>query len=418
MKTLRAPVGLQALAAAIGDAVTGFACVRTSTKIGERRPAQGAATSRHCPRRRHPALIRAVGAALLFAGLAAVAAGEPEVPPAPAPAYHAPTDPGELLKMDEPMRRFFRERLLPGGYGENQLRKLVDAILQPDGLNFAYDTEGVFDAREAFRQRRGNCVSFAFLVVAVAREYGYTVSFQSVASATRWERHGDLILSVNHINVHVEGGGDAYCIDLRPDLTEGLRPHEMQMIEDKRACAQFYYTLGVFNLGHAQTAEALQLMTLATKIDPDCAEAWANLASVQSHLDNLTDARASFERALRADSNCITALDGFVSVLLRLGSPDDRRIAAKYERRAQAIRDRNPYYQQKLAERAQEQGDWIAANKLLRRAIALKDDEPQFYQQQVTVLLKLGRDEDARRVAAKLEKLRLRLAAAENHPGR
>ena len=357
-----------------------------------------------------------VNGTLMISALAPVDARGEDAPPEPAAVYHVPTDPTELLKIDEPMRRFFGERLTPRSNSADQLRKLIDTILQPEGLHFTYDAQGTFDARETFRQRRGNCLSFSFLVVAVAREFGYNASFQNVTAAGRWARFGDLIVSVSHINVRVEAGGEKYLIDLQPELVSGLGFAEMPLVGDERAFAQFYTAVGFFNLLHAQPADALQFMTLATKIDPKCADAWANLGSLHFHLGNLAEARACFERSLRTDSRCVFALDGFVMVLRRLGSKEDLRIAAKYEHRAQAIRDRNPYYQQRLAERAQAQNDWVTAEKLLRRAIALKDDEPQFYEQLVKVLLQLGREDDARRAAEKLEKLRRRLTTVPGHP--
>ena len=361
------------------------------------------------------ALLRAVGGALLVSGFAASEARGQDVPPAPASAYQAPTDPRELLKVDEPMRRFFGERLrLPGNTGD-RLRALIEAILQPDGLHFAYDAEGTFDARETFRQRRGNCVSFSLLVVAVAREFGFRASFQSAANSARWERFGDHIVSVHHMNVRVEADGGNYVIDLWPELVAGMGA-TMRVVSDQRAFAQFHDTVGFFNLLHEQPADALQFMILATKTDPDYADAWANLGSLRSHLGNLVEARACFERALGADSRCVLALDEYVTVLRRLGSPEDLRTATKYERRAQGIRDRNPYYQQRLAERAQEHGDWVAAEKFLRQAIALKNDEPQFYEQWVTVLRQLGREDDASRATAQLEKLRRRRAAVPAYP--
>jgi tetratricopeptide (TPR) repeat protein len=126
---------------------------------------------------------------------------------------------------------------------------------------------------------------------------------------------------------------------------------------------------------------------------------------------NFGEARACFERSLQADPKDLFSLEGYVGLLQRLGTKEDLRIAAKYERRAQSVRNRNPYYQQALAVRALERGDGGAAEKFLRRAIALKDDEPQFYEQWVQVLLQLGQAADARRATAKLEKLRHRLAS-------
>jgi len=352
----------------------------------------------------------AVAGALLLSGLSVIGARGQDTPPEPAAAYRAPTNPGELLITDEPMRRFFDGRIHPHRQRSDQLRELVDAILQPDGLNFTYDFRSTLDARETFRQRRGNCVSFAFLVVAIAREFGFEASFQNVAIPDRWDRIGPLVISVQHMNVRVKAGGELYLVDLRMDVVSGIDRTAIKVVDDKRACAQFYDTLGVFELLHGRPTEALRYMMLATSTDLNCASAWANRASVHSRLGDLAAARSCFERSLQADPKDLFALEGFVSLLQRLGSPEDLRIAAKFERRAQTVRDRNPYHQQHLAARAQERGDWADAEKLLRRAIALKDDEPEFHEQLVKVLLQLGRDRAARRATAKLEKLRRQLA--------
>ncbi len=353
-----------------------------------------------------------VACGLFLSGLAAISARGQDAPPGPAAAYQAPTDPGELLKTDGAMRRFFGERMRPHRLDGDRLRALLESILQPDGLNFTYDAAGTFDARESFRQRRGNCVSFAFLVVAVAREFGFNASFQDVPTPERWDRFGNLIVSIRHVNVRVEAGDEAFLVDLRPDLAAGTGVTDMQVLRDERAFALFYNTSGVFALLHGDAVAALRYMSLAVAADPSFASAWSNQGAVHNRLGNLAAARACYERSLRADPRYIFALDGYVDVLRRLGAPADLKIAAKYERRAQAISERNPYYQQRLAEQAQEQGDWAAAEKRLRRAIALKDDEPQFYEQWVTALRQLGREDAARRANAKLEKLRPRLAPA------
>lgn len=396
MKPLRAPVGFSAVVIIAANPV----------------PAEVRTKETYSRRLRHAWLPVAAGT-LCFGILAAHPATAQDPPPEPVAAYHAPADPGELLKIDEPMRLFFRERLQPHRDRADQLRALVDSILQPDGLNFTYDRAGTFDAREAFRQRRGNCVSYSFLVVALARAFGFEASFQDVTSPIKWDRIDHLVISVRHMNVRVDLGPEYYVIDLRPDLVARAAPSDMRVISDARAFADFYGTAGFFELLRGQPGEAMQCMMLATTADPGSPHAWANRAALHSHGGDLGGARACFERALRVDPRDLFALEGYVGILHRLGSREDLRLAAKYERRAQSVRDRNPYYQQGLADRARQQGDWIGAEKLLRRAISLKPDEPQFHEQRVEVLLQLGRADEARRATAKLEKLRSRLAAAQ-----
>jgi tetratricopeptide (TPR) repeat protein len=291
----------------------------------------------------------------------------------------------------------------------------VHAILKPEGMHFTYDFERTTDARETFRQRRGNCVSFSFLFVALAREFGLDASFQNANTPLKWDRYGNIVVSVRHMNVRVEIGHDVHLIDLQLDEIAGIALADMPVVGDERAFAQFYDNVGFFELLHGRRTEALQYMIVATKTDPQYAGAWANRAAMHAHFNHLAEARVCYERSLQADPRDLFALEGYVGILQRLGSAEELRIAAKYERRAQAVRDRNPYHQQRLAERAQERGDWAAAEKLYRRAIALKDTEPQFYEQWATALTQLGKNDAARRAAVKLEKLRRRLAEAPVH---
>lgn len=372
-------------------------------------------TGCHFPCRWGLALLWVAGGTGHCPGLAATGGPDQATPLQPAAAYQAPTDPSELLKVDEPMRRFFAEKLLAQRLPEDRLRALLQAILKPDGLNFTYDFARTSDARETFRQRRGNCVSFSFLFVALAREFGLDASFQNVTTPLKWDRYGSIVVSVRHMNVRVEIDHDVHLIDLQSDEIAGIALADMQVVGDERAFAQFYDNAGFFALLRGRPAEALQYMILATTTDPKCAGAWANRAAMHAHFNDLAEARTCYERSLQADPRDIFALEGYVGILQRLGSAADLRIAAKYERRAQTVRDHNPYYQQRLAERAQERGDWVAAEKLYRRAIALKDTEPQFYEQWMTALTQLGKNDAARRAAVKLEKLRRRLAEAPVH---
>ena len=328
----------------------------------------------------------------------------------PAPAiYLAPENPAELLRMSPEMRRFFDERLTARPPSTTALQEIVAAIVRPEGLGFAYDGIGTYDAGETFRRRRGNCLSFALLVTAVARAYGFKTSFQEIALPERWDRVGDVITSVQHVNVRVETGNGPYVVDMRPDLVSTTGRRAATTIADERVAACFYSDVGFVHLVQGRTAEARQAMVLATQVDPQCASVWGNRATLHSRLGELASARSCYERSLKLDHHGVNVLVGFVSVLERLGTPEDRRVARELESRAQQLRERNPYYHQNLAQVAGEKSDWAAAEKQLRRAIALKDDEPEFYEQWIASLRRLGRDDAVKRASARLEKLRVRL---------
>lgn len=349
--------------------------------------------------------------ALVFPLRAATADSIVSPPPAPAAAetagiYQAPESPAALLKLDGPARGFFAARLERSYNDYHRVRLIVDAILQPDGLDFVYDAGATFDARETFHRRRGNCASFSFLVVAVAREFGLQASFQTIRRPGRWQRLGGIVVAVQHLAVKVETMHGACTIDLEPAVAPvSATPGLMRSVSDQTAFALFYCNIGFSQLVLGDTERALRYTTLATEIDPRCASAWANRATLLVRKGDLLAARESFRLATRLRPQGDAALDGFVSVLRQLGTPQDLREADKLERRARAVRERNPYYHQELARLARAQNDLASAEKHLRRAISLQHDQPEFYVEWISVLEQLGRTDDARRAAARLQKL-------------
>lgn len=369
-----------------------------------------------------PRMVRRCAAAGLGAyalALAAPATTPPVGPEAAAtvavePAYTPPENARELLTFDEPMRQFFSTRVDRRQAEAVRLQQIVVAILRPDdGLGFTYDSNGTSDARETFRRRRGSCVSFAFLVMAVAREYGLAAQFQEFETRQRWNRFEQFLASIRHTNVRVvTSGGEVFVVDLRPDLAPPEWATDNRfVVPDKRAFAHFYSTAGFFRLVGGDVAGAQHLMDLGATCDPKSPIVWANLGNVYAETGDLAKARSCFEKSLKLDSHGELALVSLVGVLRRLGGPEELKLADKYEKRAQTLRLGNPYYHHHLAEDAQTAGDWAGVETHVRQAIKLKDDEPLFHEMLVQALRQLGRAAEAERAAARLAKLRARLAA-------
>lgn len=334
-------------------------------------------------------------------------------PPAVESSYFPPEDFRELLKLDEPMRRFFAERVDRRAAHAVILQQIVAAIVQPSELGFTYATDGLYDARESFRRRRGGCVSFAILVAAVAREYGVAVQFQEMDTTARWNRFEGLVASVRHTNLRLVDATHVYTVDLRPDLGRADGGIDQAfVVSDRRAFAHFYSTAGFFQLVAGDTAGALRLMQLGTECDAKSCFAWANLGQLYARIGELPRARDCLEQALRLDRHGEMVLVCLVDVLRRQGGAENLKVAMKYERRAQAVRARNPYHHFNLAIAGQDAGDWQAVERHVRQAIRLKDDEIMFHELLVEALHRLERTADAQRAEARLTILRARSVSA------
>lgn len=337
-----------------------------------------------------------------------VPGGRAEVEAVAAP---EPADWHELLRLDDDMRRFFSARVAFNAAESEQIDAIVAAVLEPAGLGFTYRDDATWSARETFRRREGNCVAFSILVVAVAREFGLVARFNEVRTEPQWDRVGQVVAEYRHLNVVVRTETGRVMVDLLPAPGAGGPLTVARPVSDAQAFAMFYSNVGVQLLGHGRIAESRAYLERATQIAPRYAAAWVNLGNWHSLAGDRAAARACYEQALRVDRYELKALAGLAAIHRAEG---DTARAAALERRAARYLARNPYYQGDQARRAFTAGDFAEAERLARRALALKGDEPEFLELAIGAARKLGHARDAARWERRLDELR---AAARDQTG-
>ena len=324
--------------------------------------------------------------------------------PAPPPyAYTLPAEDRDLIALDDEMRRYFAARIDGEGTQERRLNEVVAAVLGEQGLHLKYVEDANLSARETFRQRKANCLAFALLTVALCRTYGVPAQFCEVNTYPRWDRYGNLVTEVRHLNVQVSAGGARYELDLLPIAERQSPVASAKLITDARAFAHFYNNLGVFRLADGARAEALALFDRALAADPTAAFVWANKGSALRLTGDLAAAQVCLERAVHEDSSDLSALSSLANHYAQTGQRDR---AAKLEKKVERYQRRNPYYLHLRARSAYDHGQYREADKLLRKAIAIKDDEPEFYELRIQVARSLGQPADVQRWTNKLNKLR------------
>lgn len=314
-------------------------------------------------------------------------------PAAPAAAYELPETPEELLRLDDEMRAFFAERVPHTSSVERRIDAIVEAVLGEKGLHFRYEANGIYDVREAFRRRAGNCVSYSMLIVAVAREFRIQAGFNEVDVKPRWNRAGKLVLRAGHINVQVPDVDGDFEIDLQIMANFRSSGGRARAVDDARAFSSMYTSAGVFRLVVGDHAGALRLLERAVRTDPSNATAWCNLGNAQWVVGKIGDARQSFEHAVAVEPSSLAGLNGLAQVHRREG---DLKTAEQLDQKVKRYRDRNPYYLYCTARNEAADGRLEEAKRHLRRAIRLKDDEPEFH----TLMAEIARQMDQPRAAA------------------
>lgn len=278
----------------------------------------------------------------------------------------------DVLALTPEIRNYLAATL--GRYGPRErLRKLGEMFARNGELALTYDQEVTRPASGVFATRRGNCLSFTQLFIAMARELGIHARFQEARSVGTWTRLGDVLLINRHITAWGFVTGATFEADFGDfDLDASA---SRQLVSDARARAQYFNNLGAESVARGDSRAGVTYLNRALTIDADLSYVWTNLGTALRHLGRADDAELAFRHALRLDANSLPALNGIARIEEARGN---RRGAEAIGRLAARLNARNPYLQYANAQAAMASGDYERAVAALQSAIRLNPAEPDF----------------------------------------
>lgn len=375
----------------------------------------------------------ATGLALQPAPAQAQAQAATAAPPATASAAvaeGAPPPPSEVLAIPDALRAAFQAQVLATtNVPELKLRRMVDFMLDKDGLNLKYKADATNSVAEAYRTREVNCLSFTLMAVALAREAGMKAQGQQIDRVLAWNLVGDVVMQSLHANavvtlkdrnLQVKDGRD-FVLDI---ASSGLYSQDYIVhgfkVEDDRLLASFYGNRAMELLATGHLAAAQAWLDRALQLDPEEAVLWNNAGVLSQRMGDDASAETRFLHAAGRNPRLMSVLNNLVA--LYAGRNDAAR-AEYWKARADHVLRRDPFYQYSVAERNAEAGDFENAVRYYRRAIALDKRERLFHFGLARVYTRLGKlsqaaseldaavklstqDVDRQRFQAKLDALR------------
>ncbi|MCG6962516.1 MAG: tetratricopeptide repeat protein [Acidobacteria bacterium] len=281
----------------------------------------------------------------------------------------------DVLAPTPAMRAFLDTHVNRNAGANLKLRQLVSAVMSRDTFGLQYD-ERTRTAAETFRERRGNCLSFSTMFVALARDVGLSVQFQEVDIPPDWTQDKETFVLNRHVNVRVlmEPIGSV-VVDF--NTADFRTSYDMRPISDDQALAHYYNNIGVERMlaGDLVAAVASYRAAIADH-DPQFSAAWTNLGTLYMRHGNPSYAEAAYLHALDADPNNLVVMSNLARLYDRQGDSDR---AARYRRRVLRHRMHNPYYRYQLAREAFAEADYDGALHHLKYATRKKKDEEWFY---------------------------------------
>jgi tetratricopeptide (TPR) repeat protein len=108
---------------------------------------------------------------------------------------------GDVMALSPAMREVLRNEIAPVMRGSDPRRALVQALQRGGLLRLEYDAQVTRTAAEAFDARAGNCLSLVIMTAAFAREAGLPLRYQKVRTEDTWARSEGLVFAIGHINL-------------------------------------------------------------------------------------------------------------------------------------------------------------------------------------------------------------------------
>jgi Flp pilus assembly protein TadD len=299
--------------------------------------------------------------------------------------------PVDILLVDDEMARWVDQVVKAPAVG-TRLGRLLSSLAQDGALLVNYNPDVSLTAREMFVRHQGNCLSFSVLFVALAREAGLDARFQIVDTPPSFSSDADFVLLNNHINVHVtERSGlsrVSHVVDFNRLADRGN--YHTEVVGDVYAAGLYHGNVAVEALKSGDYRLAFAHLKRGLEDNPRIGGLWVNLGALYSRQGLYQYAEQAYRHALRVEAKNRSALVNLAILADHQGKPDEAR---KYRHAARRHMEANPYYQQYMAKQALDALNFEEALDYLDKAIALKDDEHQFYHLEGIIHYRSGRSD-------------------------
>ena len=277
----------------------------------------------------------------------------------------------ELLAMDSEMREFVETYTGNLRTDRQRLINLHRSIKSPGVLNMQYESGAEGVASDAFHRGTANCLSYAHMFVALAREAGLDADYQWLEVRPQWSRIGERVAVRLHVNVVVNlRRGEQYMVDIDP-----LQSNEVtgsRVLSDADAAALYHNNIAMDALAREKMELAWAHAARALQLAPEMPHLWVNLGAIYRLAGQHDEAERSYLYALQLNSRDRSAMNNLV-VLYEIDGREEERLY--WSGKVARYRDRNPYYHAWLGDKAGEIGDWSQALQHYTEALDLMPEE-------------------------------------------
>ncbi len=307
----------------------------------------------------------------------------------------------------EEMRRWAAEVTRNSTDPVNRLLDLQAALFDGERFSFQYESRLTVSARKAFELRRGNCLSFTSLFIALGRSLDMDLRLVTVRRVAGVSERENLVVINRHVVAGFPRGTRLYAFDFYVAGSRSYVGHHV--VDDVTASALFHTNLGAAALQEGDLARGRTQLELATRLDPEAAVAWVNLGVARRLAGDVEGAMEAYRTALGIVPGDPVALTNLAHAYQSRGMVQE----AKTALRAAAEGPASPFSLIALAQMEAGQGRRDEAKRYLLQARRRYGGVPEVWEALARLAREGGRPEQAERYVRKATALRRRAVPNE-----
>ena len=273
----------------------------------------------------------------------------------------------DLLALDDEMRYFVQLYAGELRSDHQRLMMLHRAVIGTGSLNLEYQPFAGGTAQEVFHRGSANCLSYASLMVALAREAGLDARYQWLEVRPQWTRMGERVMVRLHVNVVVKlQRGHEYMVDIDPLPTRDIAGS--REISDEDAQALYHNNIAMDALANEDMQQAWLHAVRALQLSPAEPHLWVNLGAIYRYAGQYAAAEENYLYALELDPWERSAMNNLTVLYGMQGREEERE---QWLSKVEYYRNANPYFHAWLGDKAADSGDWHEALQHYEEALDL-----------------------------------------------
>lgn len=273
------------------------------------------------------------------------------------------------LELSVDMRQEIEAAIGKGGAPRARLQKLGEHLLDRAG-GFKHIQGISLPVQRAYRERRGDCITYAMLFVALSRHLGLRTHFMHANEVLSYQEHGESLYAASHIAVGFADGPDEVIVDFDQEYNN-WRLLDYRQIDDAAAISLYFNNVAAYSLLEGRAAEAEALLQFLVDTRPDLAELHNNL--IVAHLRS-KNFEAALEAARRGMVRFPTYMPFFTNAIQAAYSAGKPELARQFEVRAKEIAGNDPLFIFARGLQLYHRADYALAIAYFQRAVAARRD--------------------------------------------